>query len=186
MIEGLKLDNESLCLSSNSIREIFKRQHALMHVESTFGDSTIKAVRCKIKGWDGIYLADRVTGTLYRENDGSCLTSSFRRITGPAEKEIPNRFDANGFCCGTQPINPKASPVIVEKKKEKIDNRGKQCGEKKGSAKVTEAIVRQIRELRECSLRYYKLTSKQCQEKFGIGKSTVDDIRQRKTWRHVV
>ncbi len=88
MIENLKLDNEAACLSAGSMQSVSKAKYQLMRVMSSFGDITIKAVRCTIKGWQGIYLADRVTGTLYREEDGVCLTSTARRIVGPADKPI--------------------------------------------------------------------------------------------------
>lgn len=113
MIENLKLDDEAACLASISMQSVSKAKYQLMRVMSSFGDSTIKAVRCTIKGWQGIYLADRVTGTLYREEDGVCLTSTARRIVGPADK--PAKVGAkNNFCYGTQPISEK-SPHMPEK-----------------------------------------------------------------------
>ena len=113
MIENLKLDDEAACLAAISMQAIAKAKYQLMRVMSSFGDSTIKAVRCTIKGWQGIYLADRVTGTLYREEDGVCLTSTARRIVGPADKPV-KAGAKNNFCYGTQPISEK-SPHMPEK-----------------------------------------------------------------------
>lgn len=185
MIENLRLDDEAACLSAKALQSIYRSKFSLMRVACATGDCTIKAVRCTIKGWRGTYLADRATGTLYREADGMCLTSTARRLVDLASKEIPKQPDNKGFCYGTQPINPERSPVIQAKREERIKKHDRPRGEAKASSKVTEAIVRQIRERKECSPRYYKLTSKQCQEMFGIGKYTVEDIRQRKTWGHV-
>lgn len=113
MIENLILDDEAAVLAKISMQPIRRAKYQLMHVTSRYGDSTIQAVRCTIKGWKGIYLADRVTGTLYREEDGTCLTSTARRIVGPADKLI-KAGASSSFCYGTQPISEK-SPHIPEK-----------------------------------------------------------------------
>ena len=43
-----------------------------------------KMARCLLRRHgDRVFLADVVTGTLYREDTGQCMTSSARRVIGP-------------------------------------------------------------------------------------------------------
>jgi hypothetical protein len=176
IVENLRLYGEARCLSEASMRMITSSEADPFRVHSDFDgvETVVRCVRVRIKGWSSVYLADKVTGTLYREDTGRCLTSAYRRIVGPADDAPAGKQNKARFCYGTQPIST-ASTLDVEKREKRINT-------KKAPAQVTEDIVRQIRATQDGD---YLLAPKLCQQMFGIGEGTVYDIRHRRTWRHV-
>ena len=79
-----KVDQEFFCLGVESIKRAVRSSHAWMRVESAEGVAMRKMARCLLRRHgDRVFLADVVTGTLYREDTGQCMTSSARRVIGP-------------------------------------------------------------------------------------------------------
>lgn len=173
----LTLSADALCLSKFAMKTIAKAQTKPYLVSSKFGDCVVKGVTVKLKGWAGEFIADKATGTLYRADSGECLSASHRRIVGPYDGQ-PLKTAAEKFSFGTQPINPKhpkTQPISKPKGK-----RGRPTGGGKGPdrPRLSEDDERQIRAKKPGSTCCYVLTNTQCRQKFGIAKSTVDNIRR--------
>lgn len=177
-------------LSEKSVIALARVPHQLMIV-STRGDrSLIKGVQVTI-GKTGLRLiADKVTGTLYDQETGRCLSSDARTLEGPAPEgyKLPPKGEA--FCFGTQPITN--SPLSLPKKRGRPakpaierNGSGKVCGSSKHSAKITEADVRLIRGHKPGSTCIYLMTATQAAKRFGVSESTISGVRRRRTWGHV-
>lgn len=178
-MHSLSISDTGPCLSEPSLRKIAKAKYQPMRVITEPNmESIIPAVSVRVSGWPGEWLADRKTGTLYAPDSGRCMSSKDRKIVGLADSLKPTQHTA--FSYGTQPIGSREKPAPSTPKL----GRGKLCGEKKGGAKLTEEIVRAIRS-KKCD-GSYMLTTKMVIEKFGICRSSVSDVRARKTWGHVL
>ena len=166
------------CLSEFGLKSISRADVHQYLVSSKFGDCVIKGVTVKLKGWSGEYIADKVTGTLYRVGNGACLSSDQRRLVGLYEG---------------QQLKPAVSalkttlskPLRVRKTDAVRGEKGRVCGSSKHSAIITEEIVMEIRQHKPGTDSIFVLTSQQAAEKYGITTKTVSDIRRRRTWRHV-
>jgi hypothetical protein len=180
-----KVDQEFFCLDVASIKRAVKSGTAWMQVESTDGIVMRKMARCNLRRHgDKVYLADVVTGTLYREDTGLCMTSSSRRVTGPGEEPTEPGKYAERYGYGYQQIGaskPKLPPA--EPAKPKL-GRGKLCGEGKGSAKLTEEIVRKLREVNPATGMHVVRTATAMKE-WGVSRGAISDVRRRRTWGHV-
>jgi hypothetical protein len=85
----------------------------------------------------------------------------------------PECVNPTHLVAGTQQQN-----IADAAKKGRLFNLGKfSFGERKWSAKLTEDQVRAIRASREPSVDLAK--------KFGVHQKTVEDVRRKKTWKHV-
>ena len=130
-------------------------------------ESIIKAVQIESDKTGRRYLADRVTGTIYDPETGRCVSSSARQIVGPVpEGYTPPKRAVSSFSYGTQPIAKR--------------KRGRPVGGGVGPerARLSEDDERQIRAKKAGSTCCYVLTNKQCQERFGVSKSCVDNVRR--------
>ena len=181
----LRVDQEFFCLGVESIKRAVRSSHAWMRVESAEGVAMRKMARCLLRRHgDRVFLADVVTGTLYREDTGQCMTSSARRVIGPGEEpKEPGKYSER-YGYGYQQIGaskPKLPPA--EPAKPKL-GRGKLCGEGKGSAKLTEEIVRKLREVNPATGMHVVRTAVAMKE-WGVSRGAISDVRRRRTWGHV-
>lgn len=170
-----KVDQEFFCLGVKSIKRAVRSSHAWMRVESAEGVAMRKMARCLLRRHgDRVFLADVVTGTLYREDTGQCMTSSARRVIGPGEEpKEPGKY-AERYGYGYQQIGaskPKLPPA--EPAKPKL-----------GRAKLTEELVRKLREVNPATGMYVVRTATAMQE-WGVSRGAISDVRRRRTWGHV-
>ena len=182
------LSSEGHFLPESALKELSKAPHRLMIVADRGEKSVIKAVQVSVGKAGRRYVADKITGTLYDPETGRSMLGA-RMLEGPAPEgyEPPPR-EAYNF--GTQPItnSPKAVPKKRRKPlKEGVERNaaGKVCGSSKHGAKLTEEIVKLIRQHKPGSSTIYLLTAKQARERYGIAEKTVSDIRCRRSWRHL-
>ena len=182
------LSSEGHFLPESALKELSKAPHRLMIVADRGEKSVIKAVQVAVGKAGRRYVADKITGTLYDPETGRSMSGG-RMLEGPAPEgyEPPPR-EAYNF--GTQPITnlPKAVPKKRRKPlKEGVERNaaGKVCGSSKHGAKLTEEIVKLIRQHKPGSSTIYLLTAKQARERYGIAEKTVSDIRCRRSWRHL-
>lgn len=79
----IRLSDECYCLSSAAVAALPKKGHETVPVVVSQGTCTEtvrrRMVRVRLYGRATEYLADVVTGGLYRVSDGQCMSSSFRR-----------------------------------------------------------------------------------------------------------
>lgn len=182
------LSSEGHFLPESALKKLSKVPHQLMIVADRGEKSVIKAVQVAVGKAGRRYVADKITGTLYDPETGRSMLGA-RMLEGPAPEgyEPPPR-EAYNF--GTQPITnpPKAAPKKRRKPlKEGVERNaaGKVCGSSKHGAKLTEEIVKLIRQHKPGSSTIYLLTAKQAHERYGIAEKTVSDIRCRRSWRHL-
>ena len=158
-----------------------------MLVETDGEESIIKAIHVEIEQTGRLFVGDKITGGLYDPETGRCMSSERRRLVGPVQEGYePKKREAQVFEYGYQAIGGKKPKGRA--KKDTIASRnegGKVCGASKHSAKLDEEGVRLIRQKRPGTTTCYVLTNKQCQERFGVSKCCIDDVRTRRTWRHV-
>ena len=182
------LSSEGHFLPESALKKLSKVPHQLMIVADRGEKSVIKAVQVAVGKAGRRYVADKITGTLYDPETGRSMLGA-RMLEGPAPEgyEPPPR-EAYNF--GTQPItnSPKSAPKKRRKPlKEGVERNaaGKVCGSSKHGAKLTEEIVKLIRQHKPGSSTIYLLTAKQARERYGIAEKTVSDIRCRRSWRHL-
>lgn len=182
-----QLSGDGPFLSEFSLKEISRAKAALMIVTTRGEESLTKGVRVELQRTGRQLIADKVTGSLYEPDSGACLSSSFRRLVGPAPEgyKLPPKPEAFSF--GTQPIDtkPKRSSKLKAPPGAVRNENGKVCGSSKHGAKLTEEIVTLIRQHKPGSSTIYLLTAKQARERYGIAEKTVSDIRCRRSWRHL-
>lgn len=180
----LTVDQEFFCLDLSSIKRAVKSDTSWMAVECVDGVVMRKMARCNLRRHgDKVYLADVVTGTLYREESGQCVTSSTRRVIGPGDEPgKPGRF-AERYGYGYQQIGSSLPKAPEPEKKPKL-GRGKLCGEGKGGAKLTEEIVRRLREVNPATGMHVVRTDAAMKE-WGVSRAEISDVRRRRTWGHV-
>ena len=183
----LPLSQEGCYLAAGPLQSVLRAKHTPMLVETDGEESIIKAIHVEIKQTGRLFIADKITGTLYEEGTGRCMSSERRRLIGPVpEGYEPKKREAQVFEYGYQVIGGKKPKGRAKKDPSASRNdAGKVCGASKHSAKLDEEGVRLIRQHRPGSTIRYVLTNKQCQERFGVSKCCVDDVRMRRTWRHV-
>ena len=182
-----RLSGDSPFLSKPSLKEIGRAKSVLMIVTTRGEESLIKGVRVELQRTGRRLIADKVTGSLYEPDSGACLSSSSRRLVGPAPEgyELPPKPEAFSF--GAQPIDtkPKRRSKLKAPPGAVRNENGKVCGSSKHGAKLTEEIVKLIRQHKPGSSTMYLMTAKQAKEKYGIAEKTVSDIRCRRSWRHL-
>ncbi|MGL4265182.1 MAG: hypothetical protein ACRCTX_26460 [Afipia sp.] len=181
----LPLSQEGCYLAAGPLQSVLRAKHTPMLVETDGEESIIKAINVEITQTGRLFIADKITGTLYEEGTGRCMSSERRRLIGPVpEGHVLKKREAKAFEYGYQAIGGKKAKPKKDPNASRNDA-GKVCGASKHSAKLTEADVRLIRQKRPGTTTRYVLTNKQCQERFGVSKCCVDDVRMRRTWRHV-
>lgn len=79
----LSSSDEGLCLTMSSVEKLRLEPVEYFHVADR-DELSVRAF-CKVMVRGKPYLADKITGSLYREETGQCITGQLR-ITGPAEK----------------------------------------------------------------------------------------------------
>ena len=182
-----RLSGDGPFLSEFSLKEIGRAKSVPMIVTTRGEQSLIKGVPVQLERSGRRLIADKVTGSLYEPDSGACLSSSFRRLVGPAPEgyELPPKPEAFSF--GTQPIDtkPKRRSKLKAPPGAVRNENGKVCGSSKHGAKLTEEIVKLIRQHKPGSSTIYLLTAKQARERYGIAEKTVSDIRCRRSWRHL-
>lgn len=183
----LPLSQEGCYLAAGPLQSVLRAKHTPMLVETDGEESIIKAIHVEIQQTGRLFVADKITGGLYEEGTGRCMSSERRRLIGPVpDGHTLKKREAKAFEYGYQAIGGKHRPRKPGKGSEVTRNAaGKVCGASKHSAKLDEEGVRLIRQHRPGSTTRYVLTNKQCQERFGVSKCCVDDVRMRRTWRHV-
>lgn len=84
-------------------------------------------------------------------------------------------------CDNTRCVNPAhLSLGTVQDNNQDRDDKGRQAkGEKHGRTKLTEAQVKEIRELSP------GLSQRQLSDQFGVARQVIAQILQRKIWKHV-
>jgi len=183
----VRLSDEGPFIASVPLQSLLRAKHTPMLVETDGEESIIKAIHVEIQQTGRLFIADKITGGLYDPETGRCMSSERRRLIGPVpEGHTLKKREAKVFEYGYQAIGGKKPKGRAKKDPNASRNdAGKVCGASKHSAKLDEEGVRLIRQHRPGSTTRYVLTNKQCQEKFGVSKCCVDDVRMRRTWRHV-
>ena len=183
----LPLSQEGCYLAAGPLQSVHRAKHTPMLVETDGEESIIKAIHVEIQQTGRLFIADKITGGLYDPETGCCMSSKRRRLIGPVpEGHTLKKREAKAFEYGYQAIGGKKPKVRAKKDPNASRNEAdKVCGASKHSSKLTEADVRLIRQKRPGTTTCYVLTNKQCQERFGVSKCCVDDVRMRRTWRHV-
>lgn len=183
----LPLSQEGCYLAAGPLQMLQRSKRTPMLVETDGEESIIKAIHVEIEQTGRLFIADKITGGLYDPTTGRCMSSERRRLIGPVpEGHTLKKREAKVFEYGYQAIGGRNRPRKPGKGSEVTRNEsGKVCGASKHSAKLTEADVRMIRQKRIGTTTCYVLSNKQCQERFGVSKCCVDDVRTRRTWRHV-
>lgn len=86
----LCMSDEGRMLAQRSVERLPRSGRSVVTVETRMGKARLRAsiavVSVQPYGCAESYLADVVTGSLYRVSDGRCLTSSARRIVRPTKK----------------------------------------------------------------------------------------------------
>lgn len=181
----LPLSQEGCYLAAGPLQMLQRSKHTPMLVETDGEESIIKAIHVEIEQTGRLFIADKITGGLYNPQTGRCLSSTRRVLVGPVpdgyeiKRKTAEVFEYGYQAIGGKKARPKKDPNASR------NEAGKVCGASKHSAKLTEEGVRLIRQKRPGTTTCYVLTNKQCQEKFGVSKCCVDDVRMRRTWRHV-
>ena len=85
----LSASDEGLCLTMSSVEKLRLEPVEYFHVADR-DELSVRAF-CEVMVRGKPYLADKITGSLYLEETGLCITGQLR-ITGPAEK--PTRKQA--------------------------------------------------------------------------------------------
>lgn len=177
MTPVIKFSEEGRYVAEMKIHLFNRHPSTAMLVSSSCVESVIHVVRVKLDKTEKHYLADKVTGTLCDEVTGWCMSGGTRRVVGPApeqtEKKPERKFSyASKPACNTANARVNAAPM-------------KRAGEKNGASKLNPEKVRMIR-AKKPGTSCYVMTNAQCQAEFGVGKSSIDDVRMGKTWTHVV
>lgn len=99
----------------------------------------------------------------------------YMRANGP----IPDRLFIRHKCDNPRCINPDhlEPGTPADNVRDRVERGRGARGERAGRARLTEAQVRMIRSSNR--------TAREWAEKFGVGVSTVQFVKQRRSWRHI-